>query len=82
VELAPFGIRVNYLCPGFIPTPINQRYLSLEPVAKALVSQIPMRRFGTPEDVAKVALFLASDESAYTTGESIMVDGGMSLNLV
>jgi NAD(P)-dependent dehydrogenase (short-subunit alcohol dehydrogenase family) len=82
VELAPFGIRVNYLCPGFIPTPINQRYLSLEPVAKALLSQVPMRRFGTPEDVAKVALFLASDESAYTTGESIMVDGGMSLNLV
>lgn len=81
VELAPYGIRVNYVCPGFIPTPLNSRYLSLEPVAKALLSQVPMRRFGTPEDVARVALFLASDDSAYTTGESIMVDGGMSLNL-
>jgi NAD(P)-dependent dehydrogenase (short-subunit alcohol dehydrogenase family) len=42
---------------------------------------MPLRRFGTPEEVAKVALFLASDDSAYTTGEGIMVDGGMSLNL-
>ena len=81
VELAPYAIRVNYLCPGFIPTPLNNRYMSLPPVAKALLSQTPLRRFGTPEEVAKTALFLASDESAYITGEGIMVDGGMSLNL-
>ncbi len=81
VELARYAIRVNYLCPGFIPTPLNNRYMSLEPVAKALLSQTPLRRFGTPEEVAKTALFLASDESGYITGEGIMVDGGMSLNL-
>jgi meso-butanediol dehydrogenase / (S,S)-butanediol dehydrogenase / diacetyl reductase len=81
VELAPFGIRVNYMCPGFIPTALTDRYTNNPHLAKALLAQMPMRRFGTPEEVAKVALFLASDDSAYTTGEGIMVDGGMSLNL-
>jgi NAD(P)-dependent dehydrogenase (short-subunit alcohol dehydrogenase family) len=80
VEFAPYGIRVNYLSPGFIPTGLNERYV--ERLSSALLAQIPMRRFGTPEEVAKAALFLASDEAAYTTGLGIMVDGGMSLNLV
>jgi NAD(P)-dependent dehydrogenase (short-subunit alcohol dehydrogenase family) len=79
VELAPFGIRVNYLCPGFIPTKLNNRYIDM--LSKALLAHTPMRRFGTPEEVAKAALFLASDDSAYTTGLGLTVDGGMSLNL-
>lgn len=81
VEFAPYNIRVNYLCPGFIPTALTTRYTSNPHLSKALLSQMPMRRFGTAEEVARVALFLASDDSAYTTGEGIMVDGGMSLNL-
>jgi NAD(P)-dependent dehydrogenase (short-subunit alcohol dehydrogenase family) len=81
VELAPYGIRCNYMCPGFIPTAMTGRYTENPLMAKALLAQMPMRRFGTPEEVARVALFLASDDSAYTTGEGIMVDGGMSLNL-
>jgi NAD(P)-dependent dehydrogenase (short-subunit alcohol dehydrogenase family) len=81
VELAPYGIRVNYMCPGFIPTAMTTRYTGNPHMSKALLAQMPLRRFGTPEEVAKVALFLASDDSAYTTGEGIMVDGGMSLNL-
>lgn len=81
VELAPYQIRVNYMCPGFIPTALTGRYTEHPQLSKALIAQMPMRRFGTPEEVAKVALFLASDDSAYTTGEGIMVDGGMSLNL-
>ncbi len=81
VELAPYGIRVNYMCPGFIPTALTNRYTEHPQLSKALLAQMPLRRFGTPEEVAKVALFLASDDSAYTTGEGIMVDGGMSLNL-
>jgi NAD(P)-dependent dehydrogenase (short-subunit alcohol dehydrogenase family) len=81
VEFAPYGIRVNYMCPGFIPTQLTDRYTGNPHLAKALIAQMPLRRFGTPEEVAKVALFLASDDSAYTTGEGIMVDGGMSLNL-
>lgn len=81
VEFAPYNIRVNYMCPGFIPTGLTNRYTDHPQVSTALLAQTPMRRFGTPEEVAKVALFLASDDSAYTTGEGIMVDGGMSLNL-
>jgi NAD(P)-dependent dehydrogenase (short-subunit alcohol dehydrogenase family) len=81
VEFAPYGIRVNYLCPGFIPTALTSRYTNTPPLADALLRQMPMRRFGKAEEVAKVALFLASDDSSYTTGEGIMVDGGMSLNL-
>jgi 3-oxoacyl-[acyl-carrier protein] reductase len=57
------------------------RYTDHPQVSKSLLAQMPMRRFGKPEEVARVALFLASDDSAYTTGEGIMVDGGMSLNL-
>lgn len=81
VEFAPYNIRVNYICPGFIPTGLTNRYTDHPQVSQTLLTQTPMRRFGSPEEVAKVALFLASDDSAYTTGEGIMVDGGMSLNL-
>ncbi len=81
VEFAPYGIRVNYLCPGFIPTTLTGRYTNNPHLSKALLAQMPMRRFGEAEEVAKAALFLASDDSSYTTGEGIMVDGGMSLNL-
>lgn len=81
VEFAPYNIRVNYLCPGFIPTTLTDRYTNNPHLSKALLAQMPIRRFGTPEEVAKAALFLASDDSAYTTGAGIMVDGGMSLNL-
>lgn len=81
VEFAPYGIRVNYLCPGFIPTGLNNRYTNVPQLAKVLLAQTPMRRFGEPEEVAKAALFFASDDSAYTTGQGLMVDGGMSLNL-
>jgi NAD(P)-dependent dehydrogenase (short-subunit alcohol dehydrogenase family) len=81
VEFAPYGIRVNYLCPGFIPTALTSRYTNTPALAEALLRQMPMRRFGKAEEVAKAALFLASDDSSYTTGEGIMVDGGMSLNL-
>ncbi|NJM33592.1 MAG: SDR family oxidoreductase [Rhodomicrobium sp.] len=81
VELAPLGIRVNYLCPGFIPTAMTSRYTEHPQVSKGLLAQMPMCRFGAPEEAAKAALFFASDDSAYTTGEGLMVDGGMSLNL-
>jgi NAD(P)-dependent dehydrogenase (short-subunit alcohol dehydrogenase family) len=81
VEFAPYAIRVNYLCPGFIPIALTNRYTNTPPLAEALLRQMPLRRFGTPDEVAKAALFLACDDSAYTTGEGLMVDGGMSLNL-
>ena len=81
VEFAAFGIRVNYLCPGFIDTALTTRFIKNPAIAKALLDQTPLRRFGTPEDVAKAALFLVSDDAAFITGAGLSVDGGMSVGL-
>lgn len=81
VEYAAFGIRVNALAPGFIETALTDRFIRNPGVAKALLEKTPLRRFGTPADVAKAALFLAGDESAFITGEVLAVDGGMAAGL-
>jgi NAD(P)-dependent dehydrogenase (short-subunit alcohol dehydrogenase family) len=81
VEYAPYGIRVNTLLPGYVETALIGRYLSNPMIAKALLTQTPLRRFGTPEDIANAALFLASDEAAYITGAALNVDGGMGTTL-
>jgi len=74
-ELAPRGITVNAIAPGFIDTAMTQ-VLSPE-VREGLLRSIPLARLGTPEDVADVVLFLASESAAYITGQVINVDGGM-----
>lgn len=80
-ELVGRGIRVNVVSPGPIHTPIFQRNglseAQIDEIAQALVSRVPMKRFGTPEEVADTVLFLASPESSYITGVDINVDGGM-----
>lgn len=81
VEYAPYGIRVNTLCPGYVETGLIGRYTANPMIAKALLSQTPLRRFGTPQDIANAALFLASDEAAYITGAGLHVDGGMGVTL-
>lgn len=81
VEYAPYNIRVNYLCPGYVETALTERVLRNPHVRKALLAQTPMGRFTTAEDVANAALFLASDESAFITGSGLTVDGGMSIAL-
>ncbi len=81
VEYAPFGVRVNYLCPGFVETALTERVLRMPQLRKALIDQTPLRRFGTPEDMAKAALFLVSDDAAFITGAGLNVDGGMSVGL-
>ena len=81
VEYAPYGIRVNALCPGYVETALIGRYMQKPMIAKALLTQTPLRRFGTPQDIANAALFLASDEAAYITGAGLHVDGGMSTTL-
>lgn len=81
VEYAPFGIRVNSLAPGFIETALTERVLRNPMVSKALLDRTPMRRFGTSDEVAKAALFFASEESAFVTGAELAVDGGMSASL-
>jgi NAD(P)-dependent dehydrogenase (short-subunit alcohol dehydrogenase family) len=81
VEYAPYSIRVNALCPGYVDTALIGRYMQKPMIAKALLTQTPLRRFGTPQDIANAALFLASDEAAYITGAGLHVDGGMSTTL-
>ena len=81
VEYAPFNIRVNTLAPGFIETALTERVLRNQIFNKALIDRTPMRRFGTPDDVAKVALFFASDDAGFVTGAELAVDGGMTAAL-
>jgi NAD(P)-dependent dehydrogenase (short-subunit alcohol dehydrogenase family) len=81
VEYAPFNIRVNTLSPGFVETALTERVLRNPMLAKALIDQTPLRRLGTPEDMANAALFLASEEAAYVTGTELVVDGGMAAAL-
>jgi meso-butanediol dehydrogenase/(S,S)-butanediol dehydrogenase/diacetyl reductase len=84
-ELAPYGIRVNCVCPGFVATPMQSRELAweaelrgIEPdaVRELWINDTPLARLETPEDVARVVAFLASDDAAFITGEAISVNGG------
>ena len=76
-ELAPLGVRVNSIHPGIIETPMVTGGDAVE-LIKSLVNHIPMRRMAQPEEVANLMLYLASDESSYSTGSEFVVDGGMT----
>ncbi len=78
-EVAPHHIRVNSICPGAIRTPINTAAWSTPEAYASLMTLIPYRRIGEPEDIGRVAAFLCSDLADYITGASIFVDGGMTL---
>lgn len=78
-ELAPKKIRVNSIGPGAIQTPINRSAWETPEALNNLLTLIPYNRIGQPEDIGKVAVWLASDESDYITGTTIFVDGGMTL---
>jgi NAD(P)-dependent dehydrogenase (short-subunit alcohol dehydrogenase family) len=84
-ELAPHGIRVNCVCPGFVATPMQTRELSWEAELRGLapddvrqmwIDDTPLARLETPEDVARVVAFLASEDAEFITGEAISVNGG------
>jgi NAD(P)-dependent dehydrogenase (short-subunit alcohol dehydrogenase family) len=75
VEWAPFGVCVNAIAPGIFPTDLNRDLLD-SPRGQELIARTPMARFGTVDEVVGAAVFLASDESAFTTGQIIAVDGG------
>lgn len=78
-EVAPLGIRVNSVSPGAIRTPINREAWSTPEAYAALMTLIPSRRIGEPDDVARAAVWLASDDADYVTGATLYVDGGMTL---
>ena len=75
LEYASRGITINCIAPGFIKTPMND--VLTDEQKNAMLSRIPEGRFGNPEDIANTAIFLASDEAAYITGQTIHVNGGM-----
>ena len=80
VELGPLGITINDIAPGAINTPINASLLADKPKLDALLANIPLGRLGTPQDVAGLAAYLASDEAAYITGSTYIIDGGLIRN--
>lgn len=82
IELAPRGIRVNSVHPGFIHTMIGNAEGAERPGGRTLLDDFtkrwtPLGRTGEPEDIAKLVLFLASDDSSYSTGSEFVADGGM-----
>lgn len=78
-EVAPYRIRVNSISPGAVRTPINMEAWSTREAYNDLMHLVPYKRIGEPTDVARAAVWLASDESDYITGATIYVDGGMTL---
>ena len=83
LEYAKQNIRVNAVSPGGVETPMFDRFglpaEMIQAIKEEITRKSPIKRFGTPEELAKVALFLASDDSSYVVGDEIVVDGGMSL---
>lgn len=78
-EMAPHRVRVNSIAPGAIQTPINRSAWETPKALESLLTLIPYGRIGVPEDIGKVTVFLASDDSDYIQGQTIFVDGGMTL---
>ncbi|HEY1807653.1 MAG TPA: glucose 1-dehydrogenase [Acidobacteriaceae bacterium] len=80
VELGPLGITVNNIAPGAVATPINKALLADKPKLNALLKNIPLGRLGTPEDVAGMVAYLASEDASYVTGATFLIDGGLMRN--
>ena len=81
MDFARHGIRVNGIAPGVVDTPIAALVVHNEELAPEYLKTIPLGRFGQPEDIARVVLFLASDESSYVTGQTVVIDGGQTLGI-
>jgi glucose 1-dehydrogenase len=77
-ESAPYGVRVLAIAPGAIKTPINRAVWSHSKSLRDLEGKIPLRRIGEPEEIARMAVVLASDAASYVTGRTVFVDGGMT----
>jgi len=76
-ELASRGITVNCVAPGFIATPMTD--VLTDDQKKAILGRVPASRLGTPEEIAAAVVFLASDEAAYVTGQTLHINGGMAM---
>ena len=80
VQFGPQRVRANAICPGPILTPLLADLFPTEAEKKKRLNRIPLGRFGLPEDIVYAALYLASDESSWTTGTTFVVDGGITVN--
>ena len=81
VQFGPQGVRSNAICPGPIETPMLMEWLLKDEEArKVRLARNPTGRFGKPEEIVNVAIYLASDESLWTNGAHFVVDGGISVN--
>ena len=81
VQFGPRGVRTNAICPGPVETPLLMEWLVKDEEAKRIrLARNPTGRFGKPEEIAHLAVYLASDESRWTNGASLVVDGGISVN--
>jgi NAD(P)-dependent dehydrogenase (short-subunit alcohol dehydrogenase family) len=76
VELARHGVRANAIVPGWIDTPMTERTLRWDTFVEKVMPRVPVRRWGTGDDFAGIAVYLASDASAYHTGDTFIIDGG------
>ncbi len=76
VEWARHNVRVNAICPGWIETDLTKPYMQDQKTVDAGLRQIPLRRFGKPEDIGPMAVYLASDEASFVTGQAYVIDGG------
>ncbi len=80
LELAPYKITVNNIAPGAVHTPIDADVEADPEKMAALLKEIPLNRMGQPEEIARLALYLASDASSYVTGSTFTIDGGLTVN--
>ena len=81
LEVAGNGITVNNLAPGMVLTPMNQQAIDDPAVRERMTSQIPLKRAAAPEEIAGLALFLASGDADYATGASFILDGGFQFSV-
>jgi NAD(P)-dependent dehydrogenase (short-subunit alcohol dehydrogenase family) len=79
VELARYGIRAHTIQPGWIDTPMTERVMSWDVFQEKVGKRIPMRRWGVGDDFGGLAVYLASDVSAYHTGDNFVIDGGYAI---
>lgn len=82
LEFAPFGIRVNYIAPGYIDTKMTERFLRNPYFKDALIEKTAQKRLGSPHHIAKAVTFLASDDAEFITGTGLTVDGGITLSIL